>query len=88
MQSLTPSLFLINTSTVDYSLSRPLPKLATREIGPLPCYYNTCVVKPTPWVWLLSILQLSEIANDAGIPEGVLNIVSGGVEAGEAPILH
>jgi len=46
------------------------------------------VVKPTPWALLLSILQLGEIANDAGIPESVLNIVSGGVEAGEAPVFH
>ncbi len=61
--------------------------LATWKIGPCLAAGNTCVVKPTPWA-LLSILQLGEIANEAGIPEGVLNIVPGGVEAGEALVSH
>lgn len=56
--------------------------LATWKIGPCLATGNTCVVKPSPWA-SLSILQLGEIANEAGLPPGVLNIMPGGAEAGE-----
>ena len=61
--------------------------LATWKIGPCLATGNTCVIKPSPWA-LLSVLQLGELAQEAGIPDGVLNIVPGGVEAGKALVAH
>lgn len=57
--------------------------LATWKIGPCLAAGNTCVVKPSPWA-PLSILQLGELANEAGLPPGVLNIINGGKNVGEA----
>jgi len=61
--------------------------LATWKIGPCLAAGNTCVVKPSPWA-LLSVLQLGELANEAGIPEGVLNIIPGAAEGGKALVAH
>ncbi len=57
--------------------------LCAFNIGPALAYGNTVVVKPSLWA-PLSILALGELANEAGIPEGVLNIVPGDAPAGEA----
>jgi len=49
---------------------------------------NTVVVKP-PEVNSLSLLRLGELAQQAGLPDGCLNIVTGtGQEAGDALIAH
>jgi (Z)-2-((N-methylformamido)methylene)-5-hydroxybutyrolactone dehydrogenase len=49
---------------------------------------NTVVVKP-PEVNALSLLRLGELAKDAGLPDGCLNIVTGyGHEAGDALVAH
>ena len=49
---------------------------------------NTVVLKPAE-VASLSLLRLGEIAQDAGLPDGVLNIVTGtGAEAGDALARH
>ena len=61
--------------------------LATWKIGPCLAAGNTCVVKPSPWA-SLSILQLGELAAEAGIPNGVLNIVAAGVRGGQALVSH
>lgn len=61
--------------------------LATWKIGPCLAAGNTCVIKPPTWA-ALSVLQLGEIAKEAGVPDGVLNILPGGVEAGEALVRH
>lgn len=48
---------------------------------------NTVVVKPaelTPYTGML----FAKACREAGIPDGVVNIVPGGIEAGEALILH
>jgi aminomuconate-semialdehyde/2-hydroxymuconate-6-semialdehyde dehydrogenase len=57
--------------------------LGTWKIAPALAAGNTCVIKPPLWA-PLSLLKLGEWANEAGIPEGVLNIIPGGREAGEA----
>ncbi|QOC92141.1 aldehyde dehydrogenase family protein [Micromonospora craniellae] len=44
---------------------------------------NTVVVKPSPYT-PLEILALAEAADEAGIPPGVLNVVTGGAEVGAA----
>ena len=57
------------------------------KIAPALACGNTCVVKPaeqTP----LSTLRLAEILDEAGIPKGVVNVVTGGPEAGKAISEH
>jgi malonate-semialdehyde dehydrogenase (acetylating)/methylmalonate-semialdehyde dehydrogenase len=44
---------------------------------------NTIVIKPSPEV-PLSQMRLAELAEEAGFPPGVWNVVNGGSEAGEA----
>ncbi len=49
---------------------------------------NTVVVKP-PEVNALSLLRLGELAQEAGLPDGCLNVVTGyGHEAGDALVAH
>ena len=49
---------------------------------------NTVVVKP-PEVNALSLLRLGELAQQAGLPDGCLNVVTGyGHEAGDALVAH
>jgi acyl-CoA reductase-like NAD-dependent aldehyde dehydrogenase len=65
----------------------PIP-MAAWKIGPALAAGNTLVLKPaeqTP----LTALRLGELALEAGIPDGVLNIVTGlGAEAGAALAAH
>ncbi len=49
---------------------------------------NTVIVKP-PEVNSLSLLRLGELAQQAGLPDGCLNVVTGyGHEAGDAVVAH
>lgn len=57
--------------------------LAGRKLGPALVTGNTVVLKPTPEA-PLSTLELCNIAKKAGIPDGVINMITGGVEAGKA----
>ncbi|MBI2120711.1 MAG: aldehyde dehydrogenase [Parcubacteria group bacterium] len=57
--------------------------LSLFNAAPALAYGNTVIVKPSLWA-PLSILALGELANEAGIPEGVLNIVPGDAPAGDA----
>jgi succinate-semialdehyde dehydrogenase/glutarate-semialdehyde dehydrogenase len=65
----------------------PLTLMGTK-IGPALAGGNTIVVKPantTP----LSTLRIAELMQEAGLPAGVLNVVTGpGKEAGEALAVH
>jgi aldehyde dehydrogenase (NAD+) len=61
--------------------------LASWKLGPALACGNTIVIKPaeqTP----LTTLRLGELALEAGIPAGVLNIVTGGPETGKAIVKH
>ena len=61
--------------------------LASWKLGPALACGNTIVLKPaeqTP----LTTLRLGELAVEAGIPAGVLNIVTGGPETGKAIVRH
>lgn len=57
--------------------------LAGRKLGPALITGNTVVLKPTPDA-PLATLELCNIAKKAGIPDGVINMVTGGVEVGKA----
>lgn len=57
--------------------------LAGRKIGPALLTGNTVVLKPTPEA-PLATLELCKLAKKAGIPDGVLNMVTGGVDVGQA----
>jgi len=61
--------------------------LASWKFGPALACGNTVVLKPaeqTP----LSTLRFGELAIEAGLPAGVLNIVTGGAATGEAIVQH
>ena len=61
--------------------------LATWNLGPCLAAGNTCVLKPSELAPLTSI-ALGEIANEAGLPPGVLNIVPGLGDVGAALVSH
>jgi acyl-CoA reductase-like NAD-dependent aldehyde dehydrogenase len=61
--------------------------LATWNLGPCLAAGNTCVLKPSELA-PLTCLALGEIANEAGLPPGVLNVISGMGEAGAALVSH
>jgi aldehyde dehydrogenase (NAD+) len=58
-------------------------QLNTWKIGPALAAGNTIVLKPSPYT-PLSALIFGEIAEEAGLPAGVVNVITGGVEPGEA----
>lgn len=57
--------------------------MAIWKIGPALAAGNTIVIKPAPTT-PSTTLRLAELALEAGMPPGVLNVVSGGSEVGEA----
>ncbi|UCD97529.1 MAG: gamma-aminobutyraldehyde dehydrogenase [Chloroflexota bacterium] len=61
--------------------------MAIWKIGPALAAGCTVVLKPAP-ATPLTTLMLAELAAQAGIPEGVLNIVSGGNVTGQAIVEH
>jgi acyl-CoA reductase-like NAD-dependent aldehyde dehydrogenase len=61
--------------------------LATWNLGPCLAAGNTCVLKPSELAPLSSI-ALGEIANEAGLPPGVLNIVPGLGATGSTLVSH
>src|SRR5687767_14433076 len=64
----------------------PLLMLAWK-IAPALAMGNTVVIKPAPFT-PLSALLFGEIIAEAGLPPGVVNIVTGGDEAGKAITSH
>ncbi|HEX9372978.1 MAG TPA: gamma-aminobutyraldehyde dehydrogenase [Roseiflexaceae bacterium] len=61
--------------------------MAVWKIGPALAAGCTVVLKPAPTT-PLTTLMLAELAAEAGIPPGVLNVVSGGNAAGQALVEH
>ncbi len=58
------------------------------KIAPALAAGNSVVVKP-PEIASLTLLRLAQLASEAGLPDGVLNVVTGrGASAGEALALH
>jgi aldehyde dehydrogenase (NAD+) len=61
--------------------------LTTMAIAPALAAGNTVVVKPSEFT-PASLLDVAILAEEAGIPPGVINVVTGGREAGEALAAH
>jgi acyl-CoA reductase-like NAD-dependent aldehyde dehydrogenase len=84
---------------LDYTLREPLGvsaqitswnyplQIAARGVAPALAAGNTVVLKPAPEA-PLSTLRLGELALEHGVPPGVLNVVTGGSEAGAALAAH
>jgi aldehyde dehydrogenase (NAD+) len=60
-----------------------LPFLNVVKIIPALATGNSVVLKPSPYTPFEALL-LGEIADEVGVPAGVLNIITGGVEVGNA----
>lgn len=60
----------------------PMSNVVTK-IAPILACGNTVVLKPAEQA-PLSALRLAQICKDAGLPDGVLNVVPGGPESGKA----
>ena len=90
---------LDRTSVLNYTLREPLgvvgvivpwnsPTFITiMSAAPALAAGNTIVIKPSE-VTAASALMLARLAEEAGIPAGVINVVSGGRAAGEALVKH
>lgn len=61
--------------------------MAGWKLGPALATGNSVVLKPSQMT-TLSALRMAELAVEAGLPEGVLNVVTGSGEVGEALGLH
>lgn len=86
-------------SVFNYTLREPLGVVGVIVPWNSPCFItimacapalaagNTIVIKPSE-VTPGSALELVRLAEEAGIPPGVLNVVTGGLAAGEALVSH
>jgi acyl-CoA reductase-like NAD-dependent aldehyde dehydrogenase len=61
--------------------------LLGNKVGPALATGNTVVAKPAETTPLTS-LRVAELAAEAGLPPGVLNVVTGGPDTGEALVAH
>src|SRR4029079_2649191 len=61
--------------------------MAAWKIAPALGCGNTVVLKPAETTPLTALL-LAEVAEEAELPPGVLNVVTGGPETGAAPVAH
>ncbi|MFC6765247.1 aldehyde dehydrogenase family protein [Natrinema soli] len=61
--------------------------ITARGVAPALVAGNTVVVKPAPTT-PLSALHLAELCREAGVPDGVINVVTGGAEPGAALSSH
>ncbi len=62
--------------------------LASWKLAPALAAGNTVVLKPAPWT-PLTALRLAEICQEAGLPDGSINVLTGSTrELGRALVLH
>ncbi|MEO3859532.1 aldehyde dehydrogenase family protein [Acrocarpospora sp. B8E8] len=62
--------------------------LAMRVIAPALALGNTVVLKPSPETPLCGGAELASLFADAGLPDGVFQVVQGGAEVGERLVAH
>jgi benzaldehyde dehydrogenase (NAD) len=60
--------------------------LAIRSVAPALALGNSVVLKPDPRTAVCGGVTIARIFEEAGLPEGVLHVLAGGVDAGEALI--
>lgn len=89
----------LGSDRVDYTVREPygvsaqiIPwnfpaNILARGVAPALVAGNTTVVKPAPTT-PLSALRIAELCQKAGIPDGVINVVTGGAEPGRALTEH
>jgi benzaldehyde dehydrogenase (NAD) len=58
--------------------------LSMRAVGPALATGNTVVLKPDPRTVMTGGFIIARVFEEAGLPKGVLHVLPGGVEAGEA----
>lgn len=90
---------LDRSSVLNYTVREPLGVVAVivpwnsptfltmMAIAPALAAGNTVVIKPSE-VTSASAIELAKLAGDAGIPSGVINVVTGGRAVGEALVDH
>jgi len=90
---------LDRTSVLNYTVPEPLGVVAAivpwnsptfltiMTVAPALAAGNTVVIKPSE-VTSASAIELARLAEEAGIPAGVINVVTGGRAAGEALVDH
>jgi len=62
--------------------------LASWKLGPALAAGNTIILKPAPWT-PLTTLRFAELCQEAGLPDGVVNVVTGSTrELGKALVKH
>ena len=61
--------------------------MAAWKLAPALACGNTCVLKPAETTPMTALL-LAEILQECGLPDGVVNIVTGGPDAGRAVVAH
>ncbi len=86
-------------TTFDYTLREPLGVVAAifawntpmlflgSKVGPALATGNTIVLKPSE-LGSLTALRFAELCQEAGVPAGVINILSGGPEVGQRLVEH
>jgi len=89
----------VDASSLSYQCRRPLGVvggiigwnfplvLAAEKIGPALAMGNSLVLKPSE-LTSLSAARLAQLALEAGVPEGVLNVIHGGPDVGAALARH
>lgn len=89
----------VDANSLSYQTRRPLGVvggiigwnfplvLAAEKIGPALVTGNSLVLKPSE-LTSLSAARLAELALEAGVPEGVLNVIHGGPQVGAALARH
>lgn len=89
----------VGTSAFDYTMEEPYGVVgaiipwnasliaASQVLAPILTPGNTVVMKP-PELAPFASLRLAELALEAGLPPGVINVVTGGAEAGESLVRH
>ena len=61
--------------------------MAAWKLGPALAAGNAVVIKPAPNT-PITTLELARLALEAGLPAGLINVITGGAEVGEAMIRH
>lgn len=91
--------YAVDQSSLSYQLRRPIGVvagmigwnfpllLAIEKIGPALATGNSLILKPSE-LTSLSAARIAELAVEAGVPAGVLNVIHGGADVGAALVRH